>query len=452
MNKSAYAAVVMKKTILSAITFLCMASGGFAGGFNLDSVSIADLKDSDNVSIAVIPAPAEPVASIPKDLKTALALDLDMSVKIPFSELNKRMVGLAAIMKVLDQSKPVLFRQGDHIVFTNVTVDYKGMDIEPTILIKPSFEGENRLAIRFTKADADVALGPKGMESLSKSGLIAGMSVPPFSRIQQVNKDDLIAAIADGLTASMIESMDGSFAANKVRLRAKDVLSFTYDKASWTLRAAIKPDFVAPLLPGLVSNVSLTAFSFDDTGFTLGVKAGSGAAIDRLPGYNLALSDGLLTNFLRKCAEGGDYDLAPQDYDGGVRFRADGRVEVAFKNSMRNSTYVKLDVYATIEFTPILTAPNTIAIRFEKVTVDKAYGFGIPGKLNDILQSKVIAMMVNNVMANKDLAQTMAIRKVDGNTVELKLKNSAFLPSFGKGVVINKMKIERGLMYLGFEF
>ncbi|MCX5784398.1 MAG: hypothetical protein NTX59_01785 [Elusimicrobia bacterium] len=422
----------MKKTILSAAMFLCMASGGFAGGFNLNSVSISDLKGSDNGTIAAVPVPAESLAAMTKAPNLAPALD--MSIKLPFSELNKRMVGLCDDMQVLDQAKPVLFRQGDHIVFTNVTVDYHGVDIEPTVLIKPSFDGNNRLAIRLTKVDADIAFGPntgKGMNN--------------------INKDDLMASIAGSLTASMLESMDESFAANKVPLKAKNMLSFTYDKASWTLRAAVTPDFVAPLLPGLISNVSLTAFSFDDKGFILSVKSGSGASISQMPGYNLALSDGLLTNFLRKYAEGSDYDLAPQGHDGGVKFRADGRVEVALKAYMRDMTF-KPNVYAVIELTPVLIAPNTIVIRFEKVTVDQAYGIGIPGFINNMLQGKAITGIVSGIMTSQDLTRTMSARKLDDNTVELKLKNSAFLPSFARGVIIKNMKIGQGLMYLGFEF
>ena len=417
----------MKKVILSAAIFLCIVPGGFTCGFNLDSFSISDLKGSDNTAIAALPVPARLVADLTRAPNLAPALD--MSIRLPFPELNKRMAGLSVDMKVLDTAKPVLFRQGDHIVFTNVIINYYGIDVRPTVLIKPSFGGNNRLVIRFLKVDVDIDFGPKGM---------AG-----------INKDDVMAAVVGSVTTGMLKAMDEAFAANKVRLKAKDVLSFNYDKVSWTLRAAITPDFVAPLLPGLISNVSLTAFSFDDMGFTVSVKSGS--AIGKLPGYNLALSDGLLTNFLRKYAEGSDYNLAPQGRDGGVKFRADGRVEVAVKASMRDMTF-KPDVYATIELTPTLTAPNTIVMRFEKVNVDQAYGIGIPDFINNMLQGKVIAGIVNGITTNKELAQTLSARKIDDRTVELKLKNSAFLPSFSNGVTVKSMKIGKGLLYLGFKF
>ncbi len=419
----------MKKIILPMMLFLCLSSGGFAGEFGLESVSVSDLKGSAGAALAAVPVPDGPYAVMSKG--TSMELALDMSVKIPFSEINKRMVNFVAMMKVLDQSKPVFSRRGKNIVFTNVGISYKGLDAEPTVLLDPSFEGNNRLAIRFPQVDANIVFGPKVLGA--------------------TNKDDLIAAIADSLTASMLESMDEALAANKVQLKAKDVLSFTYDKASWTLRAAVSPDFVTPLLPGLVSNVNLTAFSFDDKGFTLAVRSGPGAAMGRMAGYNLALSDGLVTDFLRKCAEGGDYDLNPKGYDGGIKFRADGRVVVSLRATFRDML-LKPDVYAAIEFLPTLVSPNTVTLRFEKVTLDQAYGLSIPGSVSNMLQSRVLAVILNGIMTNKNLAQTMSARKVDERTVEFKLKNSAFMPSFAKGVLINKIKIERGLMFLGFEF
>ncbi|MFA6434067.1 MAG: hypothetical protein WCW52_05170 [Elusimicrobiales bacterium] len=417
----------MKKAIFSMITFLCAVSSGFAGEFNPDPVNVSDLLNSRNAAIFV-PVPARPDANTISRSKPSM----DMSLKIPFSELNKRMAGLSDTMKVIDQAKPVLSRQGDHIVFTNVSIAFRGMEIEPTVQILPVFYGPNHLLIRFPRVDTELSFGPKGMND--------------------IGKNDIMASLANSLMASLRETMDEAFAANKVDLRAEDVISFTYDRISWTLRVTITPDFIAPLLPGLTGKVSLTAFGFDDNGLVLSVRSGSGIEMGRMPGYNFAISDGMMTNFLRKYAEGGEYDLAPKDYRGGVEFLSNGRVVVSFKDTMRNSKYLKLEVYASIEFTPALTAPNTIAIRFEKVTVNKAYGFGIPSKLNEVLQNKVLALMVDTVMAKKGLTQAMSAKKLDGNTVELKLTNSAFLPSFVRGVTINKLRVGQGYMCLGFEF
>ena len=122
------------------------------------------------------------------------------------------MAALNGCVKVLEKDGPVFYRRGDHIVFSNVTIDYHGVDIEPTVQLLPEFEGENRLAIRFSNAETIASFAAKGLGGIDKNGLIT--------------------SIVDGLTGSLTESMDEAFAANKVPLKAKDVLSFTYDRAS----------------------------------------------------------------------------------------------------------------------------------------------------------------------------------------------------------------------------
>jgi hypothetical protein len=419
----------MKKAILSAIVLICVSAAGFAGNFNLNTISVSDLKGSGNDGVAVIPAPFAAVSGLTK--APNLAPGMDMSVKLPFKDLNKRMNGLCDEMKVIDPAAPVLSRQGDHIVFTNVTVNYHGIMIEPTVLMQPQFEADNRLVMKFLRADMDIAFGPKSMNA--------------------INKDELTASVIDSLASSITKSMDEAFAANKVALRAKDVLFFTYNKASWTLRAAVTPNFVAPLMPGLLENLTLTSFAFDDAGFTMSVKSGSAAAIKQLPGYNLALSDGLLTRFIRKFAEGSTFDLAPAGHDGGIKFRADGRVEIAGK-TVASTAPLKPTVYFTAEVSAALTGPNTLTLTFVKMTVDKAYGIPLPGFVGGWLQGTAISSTMTTITTDPDLAKVMTARKLNDNTVEVTLKPCAFMPSFAKGVTVKNMKIGQGLMYLGFEF
>ena len=252
------------------------------------------------------------------------------------------------------------------------------------------------------------------------------------------------------MTTGMVEAMDSAFAANKVRLRAANVLNFAYDRKSWTMRAAITPNFVAPLLPGLISDVNLTAFSFDAGGFALSVKSGSAASIAQLPGYNLAMSDGLITKFILQYTKGSDFNLMPEGREGGVKFRGDARMEVAGK-ALVTSMPLKPNVYFKAEMLPALTRDNVITLRFEKVTVEKAYGIGIPGFVNNWLQGTIISSVIKTLLTNADLAKVVTARKLDDKTVELTLKNSAFLPSFAKGALIKNLKIGNGLMYLGFE-
>ena len=419
----------MKKTILSAIVLICFSAAGFAGDFDLNTISVSDLKGPGNTDMAAVPVTYAAVSGLTK--APNLAPGMDMSIKLPFTDLNKRMNGLCDDMKVIDPSLPVLAREGDHIVFTNVTVNYHGIMIAPTVLMQPKFEADNRLVMKFLRADMDIVFGPKSMNT--------------------INKDDLAAAVIDSLAGSMTTSMDEAFAANKVKLKAKDVLFFTYNKASWTLRAAVTPNFVAPLMPGLLDNLTLTSFSFDSTGFTLSAKSGSAAAIAQLPGYNLALSDGLLTRFIRKFAEGSTFDLAPAGHDGGIKFRADGRVEVAGK-TVASTAPLKPTVYFKAEISAALTGPNTLTLTFAKMTVDKAYGIPLPGFVSGWLQGTAISSTMKTLTTDPDLAKVMTARQLDDKTVEVKLLPGAFMPSFAKGVTVKNMKIGQGLMYLGFEF
>ena len=420
----------MKKIILTVIAAAGFASTGFTQDFGLNSLSISDLKEQ--AMGMDVPTPDQ-IAMIDRSPNQPAAA-LDMTIKLPFKALSSRLAELPMVqMLPIDPSSPMLFRQGDHITFGNVAVNYNGIEVEPTLWIKPIFEGNNKLAIKVMKVEADIAFGPK------KAAFGA-----------DIDKDGLMEMVMTKLSTGMLEAMDKAFAKNKVPLKASDVLAFSYDRKSWTLRAAVTPGFVAPLLPNLINNVSLTAFSFDDAGFALSVKSGSALSIAQLPGYNLALSDGLLDSFILQYTKGTDFEFHPKGKEGGLKFRADGRLELAGKIYARD-VFGKPNVYFKATILPTLTAANTIKVRIDRVDVDKAYGIGIPGFINNWIQGKVVSSLVNTLVTNPALTKVMTARKLDDKTVEITLKNSAFLPSFAKGAVIKKLKIGNGLMYLGFE-
>jgi len=422
----------MKKIILAAIAAASLNTAVLAGDFNLDSIGASDLKVSRE-DLQAVPVTAQSEAYGMTKAPNMSAPALDMTIKLPFKALSRRVTELPGVkMKAIDPAAPILFRQGDHIAFSNVSVDYNGIEAEPTILIKPFFEGNNKLAIKVMRVEADIAFGPKAAFGAA------------------LDKDGLMEMVMNNLTAGMLKAMDEAFAKNKVAIKAKDVLTFAYDRKSWTLRAAVTPGFVAPLLPGLISDINLTAFSFDDSGFALSVKSGSAAGIAQLPGYNLAVSDGLLDNFINQFTKEGDFEFHPKGHEGGLKFRADGRLEVAGKIYARD-VFLKPNVYFRATILPELIGPNTLKVRVERVDVDQAYGIGLPGFINNWIQDKVVGAVINTLTTNPALVKVMTARKLDDKTVEIVLKNSAFLPSFAQGAVINKLKIGNGLMYLGFE-
>lgn len=422
----------MKKMILAVIAAAGFSAAVHAGDFNLDSTSLSDLKNSREY-LRAVPVPVRPELPGMNKSPSMPAAALDMTIKLPFKSLGSRLSELPGIkMAPLDAAAPILFRQGDHIAFSNVAVDYNGIEVEPTILIKPVFEGENKLAIKVMKVEAEIAFGPK-----------AALGA-------RLDKDGLMELVMTSLTKGMLESMDAAFAKNKVQLKAKDVLTFTYDRKSWNLHAEINPSFVAPLLPGLISNISLADFSFDDAGFALSVRSGSADSIAKLPGYNLALSDGLLDSFIGQYTTGTDFEFHPKGHEGGLKFRADGRLELAGKIYARD-VFLKPNVYFKATILPELTGPNTLKVKIERVDVDQAYGIGLPGFINNWLQGKMTSSVVDTLTKNPALAKVMTARKLDEKTVEIVLKNSAFMPSFAKGAVIRNLKVDKGLLYLGFD-
>ncbi|MDO8806391.1 MAG: hypothetical protein Q7R35_18425 [Elusimicrobiota bacterium] len=422
----------MKKIILAAIAAASLSTAVFAGDFDLNSLSVSDLKASQETILAV-PAPAQPELLGMDKAPNLPSPALDMTIKLPFKSLSSRFSELPGIkMQPINSGAPILFRQGDHIAFSNVAVNYNGIEVEPTILIRPAFEGANKLSIKVMKVEANIAFGPKAAFGA------------------ELDKDGLMEMVMTNITTGMLEAMDKAFAGNKTGLKAKDVLTFTYDRKSWTLRAAVSPGFVAPLLPGLISNVTLSNFTFDETGFALSVQSGSAASIAKLPGYNLALSDGLLDNFILQFTKGTDFELHPQGKEGGLKFRADGRLELAGKIYARDA-FGKPNVYFKATIFPQLIGPNTLKVVVERVEVDKAYGIGIPGFLNNWIQGKVITSIITTLTTNPAMTKVMTATKLDDKTVKIVLKNSAFLPSFAKGAVINNLKVGNGLLYLGFE-
>ena len=416
------------KRLMSALPFLFLAACGFAAGdgFGLNAVSYSSIKQDKSNATPAIPAPSGMVKTKAPNIAAPI---LDMSLKLPFAAINKRMADMGDMLKVNDASAPAFSKEGDHIIFQNVTINYNGIKVLPVIRFKPSFEGDNKLALKILKIDLDLAFGP------SKSAM------------PQLNKDDVMAYAVNMITTMVNDQVNAAFAANKVALKAGDVLSFSYDKTGWVLHTYVSPNFVAPLLPGLLTNLYLTAFNFDDKGFMLSVHSGTGIAIAQVPGCNLVLSDGLFTNFISQFMSGPDMTLKPQGHDGGVKFRADGKVELA--GMVHVTTIIgKPNAYFTATVTPALPAPNTIRLTFDKIEVNQAYGIGIPGFVNGWLQKKIIAGTMDTILTNTDLAKVMTATKIDDKTVQLTLKNSAILPSFANGAAISSMHIGQGLMYL----
>jgi len=415
----------MKNIILKIIVILISSTSYGAGNFNLHRISAEDLK-LQNIKISPFPAYNSSFEKSP-----VLAPAFDLTLKLPFKDIGDRLKGIEGI-EILDKTKPILAKENDYITFSNIRINVNGIEAEPTFCIRPSFEGRNKISIKFVGIYFDIILGHK--------------SFP----IPVMDKNEVMNFVIEKVTDALLKNMNAAFSANKVPLKAEDMIAFNYDKFSWILRADISPKFIAPLMPGLLDNINLTDFSFDDEGFAMSVDSNA-SSIMELPGYNLAISDGLITNFIERYTKNSDFDLTPPGNDGGIKFRSDGGVELAGKAQIKSLPF-RPNVYFTAEITPILTAPNTIRLRFEKINIRKLYGIALLGSVANLLQNQIISSAVDNITNNAELARVMSIKKINDKTLELKLENKAFLPSFARGVLIKDLLVKRGLMYLDFEF
>ncbi len=419
--------VSMRKIILSAVLILICQNLKAGNDFKAETLNASDILSASSIDMPSFSM--ETVASLDRSPNMAPALDL--SLKLPFSELNKRLAAIDPAVLKPSSNLPILYKKGDLIHFENVMIKYGGVDVEPSIALKPYFISKNKLAVKVAKIEADISFGP------SKS-------------FNQIDKNSLMEKASTAIMQAVISAMDEALAKNKVSLKAKDLISYSYDRTSWTLYFNINPNFISPLMPGLVSSLNLNAFGFDEGGFYL--KAGfNSESIAVNPSFNLAVSDGLITAFVKKYSEGSAVDISPAGYDGGFKFREDGMVELAAKAKV-DSLPFNPNVYFKAYFKLSMPYENAIRVRIEKVEVDKVYGSSIIAGIANWFEKKITSSAVETIVSNPQLNKALKARKIDDKTIELNFSNSAFLPSFAAGVKIKAVSVQKGICYLSFEF
>ncbi|MCG2725074.1 MAG: hypothetical protein L6420_02245 [Elusimicrobia bacterium] len=420
----------MRGIILATAMFFSISAANSAGNnFSLNSMPLSELGNMNNEIAIEEVSPSAPAYNFGQTKIPVIGPILDLTLKLPFKAFNERL-GEIEGLTVLEKKAPVLAKEGDNIIFANAAINVNGIEAEPVIRIKPWFEGKNRLALKFVKIDIDTVFGPKSRT------------------LPVINKDEVMNLAVKKITDALLANMGAALALNRVNTKAEDLITFNYDKLSWTLRCDISPKFISPLMPNLLNSIHFTSFSFDESGFAISVH--SGADIKQLEGYNLALSDGLITNFIKEFVDSKNFDLSSGGHDGGIKFKADGKMELAAMTKV-DALPFNPNVYFTVTINPKVVAANTLRIVFDDIAVNQAYGIGIPGFINSMIKRKIIESAVKSIAENPELAKVMKAKKINDKTVELKFENRAFLPSFVKGVNINKMKIDRGLMYIDFE-
>ncbi len=231
----------MKKTTFKIITLAAILSWGGkapAAGFDLPSMNAADIRAGQ----------AEINIPVPQT-ETDDLIGVDMSMRIPFKTLKKA-VGLPLI----DPSAPVFSKAGDFLKISNFRMDAGGIIVEPTLTLKPYMEGLDKLAIRIQCVQLHASMEP-GVKS---------------ARGPAVNQEDIMQQVMEVMIKGIYAANNAMLIAKHIPLKAEDVLRLEYDKASWTLRAAVSSAALHELiLAGMVGDIHLTGFTFSDTGIAL---------------------------------------------------------------------------------------------------------------------------------------------------------------------------------------
>lgn len=238
----------MKNIFLNLIAASILAAPAAAGGFDLNSFS------ADDVRAAAIAVPAP--AALPAEDEM---IGLDASIRIPFKAIQKQLERVQTVT-ILDQSAPVLSKAGDFLKVSNIRVDVNGITAIPTLTLKPYFEGKDKLALRIQRIQLHAEMMPdKG---------------PAAAQQPQLTQEDIMEQVMAALTKGVMKALNERLAAQGKTFKAEDVLTLKYDKAAWTLRAAISPKLVQSYLPqGLIGDIHLTGFSFNET--CIAVKVGT---------------------------------------------------------------------------------------------------------------------------------------------------------------------------------
>jgi hypothetical protein len=233
-----------------------------ASDFDLSSVSATDLRAAEYK--------AAPVAKPRKEVQAGDDLvGLDVSIRVPFKAILKAVTDMTATDKtvaVIDPAAPLLVRSGEFLILKNLRLDVGGIMMEPVVTLKPYLEATDKLAIRIQKVQLHASMAP----TPGAGGTAERVGLPGTDDGAEFSQEQMMSDVADVITKSLLASLDEVIAKENRPYKAKDVLSFKYDKAAWTLRAAVSAKFLQYYLPAnLVGDIHLTGFGFNDSAIAL---------------------------------------------------------------------------------------------------------------------------------------------------------------------------------------
>ena len=254
---------IKKMTKINILIAAALFLGGRASAsdFNLSSLSAADLRGTE-FKASPVARPQAP-AYDPDEF-----IGIDCSIRVPFKALKKVMTMIAASDKdlsIVDAAAPVLERSGEFFIVKNIRINVNGIVAEPVVTLKPYFESKDKIAIRVQRVQLHASMAPTPGHTGTP------VAIPNIDPGQpEFNKEDMMAEVMGVITKGITDALDQSLIENQSPLRAKDMLAFKYDKAAWTLHAAVSAAALKRYLPeGLVGDVHMTGVSLSDNAFVI---------------------------------------------------------------------------------------------------------------------------------------------------------------------------------------
>jgi len=235
--------------MLIAAAALLLGGSAKASDFDLAALNVEDIRAIQ----ADVKAPA------PKPVADEL-IGVDMNIRVPYKTLKKATLMVAASEKrltIINKDAPVIFKSGEFLKISNIHIDANGISVTPTLTLKPYLEAKDRLAVRVQRIQLHASMEPS-------------VKAAPMPAI---NQEEIMAQVMDVLVKGVYSSLNNFLKEKQIPMKAEDVVRMQYNKADWTLRATVSSKIIGQFVPpGLVGELHLTGFSFNDSGLVLNIQ------------------------------------------------------------------------------------------------------------------------------------------------------------------------------------
>lgn len=237
----------MKKLTLNLIALALLA--GNAAAFDLAGLGADDIRA----------AQADFRTPVVQAQRVDDLIGIDMNIRIPFATIKNGVEKVAASEKrltIIDKNAAVAFKYGEFMRVSNIKIDQGGIIVIPTLTLKPYFVGTDKLAIRVQRIQLHASMEPS-------------VKAAPAA----VSEEEIMVQVMDVLIKGTYSAVNDFLREKKIPMKAEDVIKLRYDKAAWTLHAQVSSKVMNHFIPGgLVGELHLTGFSFNDKGLVLNIQ------------------------------------------------------------------------------------------------------------------------------------------------------------------------------------